>query len=247
MPVCCNADTPHTATGQASSLGCCICTSARNCCSVAAASARSLLLTAMTSATSSNPALMDCTSSPIPGASTSKIVSATSATATSLWPAPTVSIKITAKPAAAINAVASAVAAAIPPKRPRFAMLRMNTPLSPAKSYIRMRSPSNDPPVSGDEGSTAIMATVIPRARNACARAVVNVDLPAPGAPVMPTTRPSGSAGKHRTKARASAPPRSTVVNACASIRRSPWMIASARRCGSLMDAGHARAQLLCG
>ena len=50
------------------------------------------------------------------------------------------------------------VACAIPPNDPRVAMERMKMPLSPARSRMRMRSPSTAPPVNGLDGSTARMA-----------------------------------------------------------------------------------------
>ena len=55
--------------------------------------------------------------------------------------------------------------AARPPRWPLVAIDRMNTPGSPACSCIRIRSPSNAPPVKGDEGSTASTPTRRPDAR----------------------------------------------------------------------------------
>src|SRR6266540_862349 len=59
-----------------------------------------------------------------------------------------------------------------------------------------MRSPRIAPPVKGEEGSTATIPTVSPRRRYACARRCARVDLPAPGGPVMPTTRARPVRGK---------------------------------------------------
>ncbi len=67
---------------------------ARSCRAARSAPGRSPLLTTITSATSSSPALMACTSSPMSGTSTTTVVSASRATSTSLCPAPTVSITI---------------------------------------------------------------------------------------------------------------------------------------------------------
>ena len=61
---------------------------------------RSPLLTTTRSATSSRPALIAWTSSPISGASRTTVVSAAAATSTSLWPVPTVSSSTMSKPAA---------------------------------------------------------------------------------------------------------------------------------------------------
>ncbi len=51
---------------------------------------------------------------------------------------------------------------------------------------MRTRSPSSAPPVIGDDGSTAITATVRPCSRSAAMSVATSVDLPAPGGPVMP-------------------------------------------------------------
>ena len=63
------------------------------------ARARSPLFTTTMSATSSRPALIAWTSSPISGASRTTVVSAAAATSTSLWPVPTVSMRTRSKPA----------------------------------------------------------------------------------------------------------------------------------------------------
>ena len=60
---------------------------------VLSAPSRSALLTARMSAISSTPALIACTSSPMPGASTTMVVWAVLAMSTSAWPTPTVSTK----------------------------------------------------------------------------------------------------------------------------------------------------------
>ena len=52
-----------------------------------------------------------------------------------------------------------------PPRWPRVAMLRMNTPASPACACMRTRSPRIAPPVNGLVGSTATTPTVRPVAR----------------------------------------------------------------------------------
>ena len=78
------------------------------------------------------------------------------------------------------------VARARPPRWPRVAMLRMNTPLSPACACMRTRSPRIAPPLNGLVGSTAIMPTVWPAPRSAAIRRSTSVLLPAPGGPVTP-------------------------------------------------------------
>src|SRR3954451_7777543 len=52
---------------------------------------------------------------------------------------------------------------------------------------MRTRSPSRAPPEKGDDGSTARIPTRFSARRSSPTRADVDVDLPTPGAPVMPT------------------------------------------------------------
>ncbi len=63
--------------------------------------------------------------SPIPGASSTIVVSAIAAISTSLWPTPTVSITITSHPAASSTRSACGVAHDSPPRWPREAIERM--------------------------------------------------------------------------------------------------------------------------
>src|SRR5690242_5160166 len=53
---------------------------------------------------------------------------------------------------------------------------------------MRTRSPSRAPPENGEDGSTARTPTRLPCARKAATSALVEVDLPTPGLPVMPMT-----------------------------------------------------------
>ena len=62
-------------------------------------------------------------------------------------------------PTASSTRTASGVASARPPRWPRVAIERMNTPGSVAWSCIRTRSPRIAPPVNGDDGSMASTAT----------------------------------------------------------------------------------------
>ena len=72
------------------------------------------------------------TASPIPGATSTRVVSAREAISTSACPTPTVSTRTAPKPAASSTRSACGVAAASPPRWPRLAMDRMNTPGSVA-------------------------------------------------------------------------------------------------------------------
>ena len=61
---------------------------------------------------------------------------------------------------------------------------------------MRTRSPRIAPPVNGDDGSMASTATSLARrARTWPISALVSVDLPAPGAPVIPTVYASPPSG----------------------------------------------------
>jgi hypothetical protein len=131
--------------------------------------------------------LIACTSSPDSGASRTTVVSAAAATSTSLWPVPTVSMRMSSKPAASMTAAAAVEVDASPPACPRDAIERMNTSLSPAYACIRTRSPRSAPPVIGLDGSTAMTPTVRPASRTSAMSAATSVDLPAPGGPVIPT------------------------------------------------------------
>ena len=68
-----------------------------------------------------------------------------------------------------------------PPRWPRVAIDRMNTPASPVWSCMRTRSPRMAPPENGDDGSMASTATVTSSARMRPTSALVRVDLPGPG------------------------------------------------------------------
>jgi len=97
------------------------------------------LLTTSTSATSSRPAFIAWTPSPVPGQSTTTTVSAASSTSYSACPTPTVSSRIVSNPKASITSQASTAARARPPRLPREAIERMNTPSSIARYSMVMR------------------------------------------------------------------------------------------------------------
>ena len=82
---------------------------------VAWVSGRSALFTTSTSATSSTPAFAAWIESPMPGTTSRTVLSAAEAISTSACPTPTVSTRITSKPAAASTLIACGVAAARPP------------------------------------------------------------------------------------------------------------------------------------
>ena len=123
---------------------------------------RSALLTTNTSAISSSPAFAACTASPHPGFTTTTVVSAWPAISTSTCPTPTVSMRIHGVPTASSTRAACGVATASPPRWPRVAIERMNTPVSVAWSCMRTRSPRIAPPLNGLVGSTARTPTVAP-------------------------------------------------------------------------------------
>ena len=125
--------------------------------------------------------------SPDSGTSTTTVVSASLTMSSSVWPTPTVSTRTQSKPAASRSFCVSAVARARPPRLPRVAMLRMNTPGSSVWACIRIRSPRTAPPVNGLVGSTATTPTVAPVFRIAAVSRSTSVLFPAPGGPVMPT------------------------------------------------------------
>src|SRR2546425_9446392 len=172
----------HAASGVGSSVSI-----ARSSATVRSAPSRSALLTTCTSAISSTPALSAWTSSPSPGTETTSTVWARRMTSTSSCPKPTVSTRTRFRPAASMRSTASAAARDRPPRAPRVAIERMKTPGSRARSLMRIRSPRIAPPENGDDGSTATMPTVRPRARATTASARASVLLPLPGAPVTPT------------------------------------------------------------
>src|SRR6185369_2626850 len=79
------------------------------------------------------------------------------------------------------------------------------------------------PPLKGEVGSTAMTPTVLRWARRRAVSRSTSVDLPAPGGPVMPTTRARPLRAKTPARtSRASGRPSSTSVMARASARTSP-------------------------
>ena len=178
------------------------------------------------------PALSACTSSPVPGMRVTIERSAVRMMSTSSWPTPTVSMMITSLPAASSTSAASPVARARPPRWPRVAMLRMNTPASPACVCIRSRSPRTAPPLNGLVGSTAMTPTVNGRDAflSLATSRSTSVLLPAPGGPVTPTRYARPVLPKiARTRSAAARLSSSTSEIARAIARGSPAITRSAR------------------
>ena len=132
------------------------------------------------------PRFTPCNSSPPAGASSSRNRSVMSATITSDWPTPTVSTRITSKPAASHNAIASRVRRATPPSAALDGLGRINAFGCLDNRSIRVLSPRIDPPDRFDDGSTARTATFRPCSTSIIPKLSVNVDFPTPGVPDKP-------------------------------------------------------------
>src|SRR5919108_6547417 len=106
---------------------------------------------------------------------------------------------------------------------------------------MRTRSPSRAPPVIGDDGSTATTATGRSASRRTPISAATNVDLPAPGGPVIPTRWAFPATWYSRRSAASARGVRfSTAVRTRASARRSPAIAASASSSAELAARGDA-------
>ena len=108
-------------------------------------------------------------------------------TAVSLWPTPTVSMKIVSKPAASQRMTVSRVLRATPPSEPADGEGRMKTSGLEEMLSMRVLSPRIDPPLRSELGSMARTASRWPSEVTMPPMASMKVDLPAPGTPVMPT------------------------------------------------------------
>jgi len=118
------------------------------------------------------------------------------ATVVSLWPTPTVSTRITSKPAASQTSMASRVLSATPPSEPRDGDGRMKASGLTDRCSIRVLSPRMEPPVMVLDGSIASTATRCPRRISSSPRASMNVDFPAPGEPLIPSRIESPVCGR---------------------------------------------------
>ncbi len=147
----------------------------------------SALFTTTRSASSMIPRLSPWSSSPPPGATSTRNRSTIAATLTSDCPTPTVSTSTTSKPAASHNSMASRVRRATPPRVPPVGEGRTNARGDRLSCSMRVLSPRIDPPLRVLDGSTANTATRCSCATRKPPSASMKVDLPAPGAPEMPT------------------------------------------------------------
>ena len=197
---------------------------------VRSAPSRSALFTTKMSAISMMPALSACTSSPDPGTRITIDTSAVRTMSTSSCPTPTVSMRTMSVPAASSTRAASLVARASPPRWPRVAMLRMNTPGSRACACMRTRSPRTAPPLNGLVGSTATTPTERPDCRISAMSRSTSVLFPAPGGPVTPMRYARPVRGKIRRISSAAAGASSSMSEiARATARASPWSTRSGR------------------
>ncbi len=88
-----------------------------------------------------------------------------------------------------------------------------------------MRSPSNEPKLKGDVGSTASIATLFPRLAKSAVMALTNVLLPAPGGPVIPMMGVEDFASMARSNGSAGGRLFSTMVSARAIVIKLPCLI----------------------
>src|SRR5690606_15706120 len=120
------------------------------------------LFTTNASAISINPDLIFWISSPDSGTNTTTVLSASPAMSISDWPTPTVSINIILNPADLRRSVISIVLADIPPRAPLVANDLIYTLGLLNWADILILSPSKEPKLNGDVGSTARMAILLP-------------------------------------------------------------------------------------
>ena len=158
---------------------------------------RSALFTTNTSAISRMPALAAWMASPMPGASSTRVVSASEAISTSAWPTPTVSTRTTSQPAARAPArlgrgpgQPAEVAAA--GHRPDEDARVGGVVLHPDPVAEQRPAGERRGRVDGQHADPQVLA------RNARTSALVEVDLPTPGEPVRPMTWPVPASGAQR-------------------------------------------------
>ena len=155
------------------------------------------LLIAIPSAISIIPRLIPCSSSPVPVTCSSRKKSTIECAAVSDCPTPTVSTSMVSNPAASHSTIVSRVLRATPPSEPADGLGRMNALAAVDSSFIRVLSPSILPFERSDEGSMASTAKWLPCLHRCVPSASINVDLPAPGTPVMPTRMELPENGRH--------------------------------------------------
>ena len=157
-----------------------------------------------------------CTASPHPGLRTTTVVSVADATSTSTWPTPTVSTNTRRSPAAASSRTPSGTATASPPRCPRVAIERMKTPV--VERVVLHAHPVAEDRAAGERRRRVHRdhaERLVLLARNRRSDATTSVDLPAPGAPVIPTVGTSEHAAVGESgDLTPAAPPRSRRVTA---------------------------------
>ena len=101
-------------------------------------------------------------------------------------------MKITSNPAASHRMMVSRVLRATPPSEPAEGEGRMKTLGLCTSVSIRVLSPRMEPLLRSELGSIASTESLCPRLATMSPIASINVDLPAPGTPVIPirTDRP---------------------------------------------------------
>jgi hypothetical protein len=79
---------------------------------------------------------------------------------------------------------------------------------------MRVRSPRSAPPLTREDGSTAITATLSPASRQPRSSAFVSVDFPTPGGPVRPVTCARAAATASSSSDASSCVPRAVSISA---------------------------------
>ena len=189
----------------------------------------SALLIATRSAISRMPFLMPCSWSPAPANARNVKQSTICETATSDWPTPTVSTRITSNPAASNTTMDSRVALATPPRVPADGDGRINALSSRASLAMRVLSPRIEPRVFVDDGSMASTASLWPSPMSVMPRASMNVDLPTPGTPVMPTRNALPVKGKSLTRSSCASTRWAGAVDSSRVMAREMWVRSPAR------------------
>ena len=118
------------------------------------------------------------------------------ATVTSDWPTPTVSTSTTSYAAASSTSIAWVVARATPPSVPALGRGPDVGVGSADSSAIRVLSPSTEPPVRTERRVDGEHADPVAVAGQLVPRVSMNVDLPTPGTPEMPTRTAPPAAGR---------------------------------------------------
>ena len=186
----------------------------------------SALLMAKTSAISMMPALIACTSSPMPGTSTTTVTCARPAISTSSCPTPTVSMRTKSLPAASSRRAMSAGGAGQAAER---AARGHGADEDAGVGVVLLHADAvAEDGAAGDAAARDRRPRSPPcclPARSARASASTSVLLPAPGAPVMPDHHGPAVCGSSSSAASASGSRFSMPVAARASARASPSAI----------------------